>query len=342
MPLPRSIPTTQSDVSKASSSKRKREDGRIFVGPKDPNFEGNILRPCKVEKIHGVPARDITPAAIFGEQSEILSRSAFLTFDEAELESIAEQFMEYERRGDNENDLGTLCANTILVREKVPGPLGPIQTISLRKDRWRPHKPGPEIQSNIYFFDWDVEPDVTYAVSINQFAPDLRIRLEAAPFNSWLAEDEASSPYLTIEYKCGEKGGRKSDALRQNVSASIIWLYQRRAMRQALQLSTADLRHYSIILLDGDFEIWEGRCKEDRFSFLLLDLGNMKKLRDLDDYVRWSNAIHTWGLGPNAVSFKTDVLELLKRSEDSHQLTPTSLEAAVHLPEVAVASSSDT
>ncbi len=259
----KSSTTTQSEISRASSSKRKREDGLIFVGPKDPGFEVNILLPCKVEKIYETQDEDFGPNDVFGEQPQIASSGAFLKLDQAELKRTAQQFMEYERRGDNENALGIICAKTLLIDEGVPSPRGPVQTVSLRKDRWRPHKPGPPIQSGIYVFDWDVEPDVTYAVSLNQFDIQLRRRLKAAPLNSWLAEKEGSCPYLTIEYKCGDKGGKKTDAVNQNVCASVIWLYQRRGMRQDLDLSIADLRHYSIILLDGGFEVWEGRCEED-------------------------------------------------------------------------------
>ena len=332
----KSSTTTQSDVSRASSSKRKREDGRIFVGPKDTGFHENILQPCNIEKIYVVLEEDFTPATVFGEPSEIAFMGAFLNFDKAELRRIAQQFMEYERRGDNEHTLSVI-SKKLLVDEDVPSPQGPVQTLSLRKDRWRPHKPGPPIQSNLYFFDWDVEPDVTYAVSINQFDALLRKRLQSAPFNNWLAEDEGSSPYLTIEYKCGEKSGKKSHAINQNVCASVIWLYQRRAMRQDLELGIADLRHYSIVLLDGGFEVWEGRCDEDGFSVQILAMGNLKTVRDLKEYFMWSNAIHTWGLGPNAESFKKDVLELLKRAESCPPLTPKSL---VSLPETGVVPSS--
>ncbi|KAF7502804.1 hypothetical protein GJ744_005041 [Endocarpon pusillum] len=334
----KSSATTQSEVSRASSSsKRKREDGRIFVGPKDGGFQENILQPCNIEKIYIVPEEDFTPVAVFGEPSEIASMGAFLNFDKAELRRIAQQFMEYERRGDNEHTLSVTYTKKLLVDEDVPSPQGPVQTLSLRKDRWRPHRAGPTIQSNLYFFDWDVEPDVTYAVSINQFDAVLRKRLQSYPFSNWLAEDEGSSPYLTIEYKCGEKGGKKSHAINQNVCASVIWLYQRRAMRQDLELGIADLRHYSIVLLDGAFEIWEGRCDEVGFSVQILAMGNLKTVRDLKEYVTWSNAIHTWGLGPNAESFKKDVLELLKRSEVCSPLTPKSL---APLPETAAVSSS--
>jgi hypothetical protein len=212
-----------------------------------------------VEKIYLTPDENLTPLTIFGEQAEkIASTGTFLAFSDAELKRTAQQFMEYERRGDNENALSVICAKKLLVDEDVPGPRDPVHTMSLRKERWRPYKPGPTIPSDLHHFDWDVEPDVSYAVSINQFPLPLRKRLQTTPLSgSFLAEREATCPYLTIEYKCGEKNGKKIDALHQNICASVIWLFQRRTIRAQLDSDTADLRHYSIILLDGGFEIWE-------------------------------------------------------------------------------------
>jgi hypothetical protein len=341
---PSSSTTAQSGASKASSSKRKREDGRIFIGPKDRGFEENILLPCNVEKIYLTPDEDLTPLTIFGEQCEkIVSAGAFLAFSDEELKRTAQQFMEYERRGDNENALSVICAKKLLVDEDVPGPRDPIRTISLRKERWSPHKPGPTIPSDLHYFDWDVEPDVSYAVSVNQFPLPLRKRLQTSPLSdSFLAEREATCPYLTIEYKCGEKGGKKIDALHQNICASVVWLFQRRAMRVQLDSDTADLRHYSIILLDGGFEVWEARCDgEAAYSIQILALANLKTVRGVREYVAWSNAIHSWGLGANARSFKKDVLELLARSSSAPErpLTPNSPEAATPTLAAAAASS---
>ncbi len=226
--------STRSEVSKGSSSKRKREDGLIFAAPKDPGFEEYILLPCKVEKIYPTWDEGFGPGDVFGEQSEIASSDAMLKLDQTKLTSIAQQFNTYKRRADNENALGVLFAQTLLINEILPQPDGPVQTVSFYRDRWRPHKPGPPIPSDTHIFDWDVEPDVTYMVSIHQFDIDLRKRLKVAPLNSWLAEMDGSCPYLTIEYKCGDKGGKMTDALNQNVCASIIWLYQRRGMREEL------------------------------------------------------------------------------------------------------------
>lgn len=118
MDPPKSSTTTQSEASGVSNSKRKREDG-LIVGPKDPGFEIKILLPCKVEKIYGTRDDDFGPDDVFGEQSQIASSGAFLKLDEAGLKRTAQQFMEYERRGDNKNALGLICARTILIDEGI-------------------------------------------------------------------------------------------------------------------------------------------------------------------------------------------------------------------------------
>ena len=323
---------TQGVFSRASTRKRIRQDGRIFVGPKDKGFEEKILVPCKVKTRHIIPPEGIDPAVIFGKQSEIASTHAWMALDDAALQRTARIFAHYERKTENENTLGTICNQEILVKGEWPDPEDPVRISSVRKDSWRPHQPGPVVESDLYCFDWDVEPDVTYTVSINQFDLELRTRLHCDRLRGWLAENEASCPYLTIEYKCGEKGGKKSDALHQNICASVIWLHQRRQMRQELGIDDlADLRHYSMILLDSRFEIWEARCGPDGegYSIRLLTTGLLVTVPDLQRYIDWSNAIHTWGLGANASSFKADIIELLNRWDQRPLLTATALEAAV-------------
>lgn len=190
----------------------------------------NILQPSQVRLRFSLKT-NAAPDAVFGEQPGMPCSRSLLLFDATELEEIAEEITQYERRG---YALGAICAKRLLVQEYLQSSAGPVRTTSLRKDRWKPYKPGPNIESTVYFFDWDVEPDVTYAVSINQFDLHIRDRLQAAPLDRWLAEIEGSCPYLTIEYKCGAKKGKKLHTVYQNATASVIWLYQRRSMRREL------------------------------------------------------------------------------------------------------------
>lgn len=352
MPDGKASTTATSEMSKASEAskasqdsrdnkkKRKRDDGRIYVTAKDPAFAEKVLLPCKV-RVRYTSEDNVDADVCFGKQPEIASSNARLSFDETELRTIARDFMQYERRGDDENALVLNYAQRFLVNEHVQDPEDPVRTVLFRKDKWKPHKPGPVLSSVLYYYDWDVEPDVTYTVSINQFELRDRDVLKTPPMDQWLAEKEACCPYLTIEYKCGAKTGKRIHAVHQNTAASVIWLEQRQRMRRELSRDTRDLRHYSIILMDGNFEVWEARCQKEGYVVQILAMGNLKKIRDLKEYVRWSNAIHTWGLGANALSFKKDIMELLRRSEEAPALTPTSLEMNAKLAEAAASSASE-
>ncbi len=62
-------------------------------------------------------------------------------------------------------------------------------------------------------YDWDLEPDTTYAVSIRMFNLEYRKNLHLNAFQPWVAEkDVAVCPYLTVEYKSAGKGGKQTEA----------------------------------------------------------------------------------------------------------------------------------
>ena len=39
-------------------------------------------------------------------------------------------------------------------------------------------------------------------------------------------------------------------------------------------------------------------------------------MESLEDYIKWSNAIHAWGLGHNATSYQKDMEKLLRSARD--------------------------
>jgi hypothetical protein len=128
------------------SGKRKRADGRTFLTPKGSAFEEHILLPCGLV-FPFVSDEDVTLDTTFGKQSANVLPAALLRIDEAELKEIALEFKVFERSEEDETALGVLCGDQLLVRQRRQHPAGPV---SLRKDRWRPHKPGPTVQSSVY------------------------------------------------------------------------------------------------------------------------------------------------------------------------------------------------
>ena len=185
--------------------------------------------------------------------------------------------------------------------------------VSIRRDKWKPGREGPSFTVNKYIYDWDLEPDATYAVSTTMFKVAHRRELTLGDWSTYLAEDTAFCPYLTIEFKCLDKSGKSLEARNQCVAASLIWLHQRKEVRNSLNLPPGDLRHYYIIIHDYSYIIGEVRFREGFYWQSQLASGSLTKKDALREYVRWSNAIHAWGLGTYALSFKEDIETLIDR-----------------------------
>jgi len=332
--IPPSVPSIHqhSIISKSSGSKRKKceELGVTYIGPKEAGFQSHILIPCGLILNAHTPS-DITPNQIFGRQQTPPSSRVFINKNETQLQDIIEDLKEYKLRGYDENTLTTICYDSIVLRDRfiANDVLDETTTIkSVRRDKWKPRRAGPPVPKGEHVYDWDLEPDSTYAVSINMFAAEDRRILRSR--SGWLAEDYSSCPYLTIEYKCAEKSGKSSDATSQIAAASMLWLYQRRQICDALGRDLDELRHYAIIFVDAEFTIYETRLKHYFYDVRALAAGNLTRANGLKEYVEWNNAIHAWGLGPNALSFKNDIRNLLKRESDRRSLpSPSSMNSLV-------------
>ena len=321
--------TTQNTSSTSSSKKRERylEDGMVYVGPKDEDFKTVILHPLGVV-IPGSLLERAKPIDIFGLQLSNPDSHTIICKSDKELEAIMRDFVVYEAERYDEHTLCTICYASIVPRDPFHHTTlsgeGPSKPTSVRRDYWKPKKAGPSLPvgastydwdnkpSTTYTYDWDIKPATTYAVSMQMF--DVRDRYAlVADSQRWLAASTAACPYLTIEYKCSETNGRRSHAMYQNAAASVLWLHQRKQIREALGRTLDDLKHFSIIIFDRNFEIWEARFKFGYYYVHQLTRGFLTKLGDLKHYIEWNNAIHTWGLGPNASSFKEDMAIVLER-----------------------------
>ncbi|MCJ1437753.1 hypothetical protein MMC27_007140 [Xylographa pallens] len=76
-----------------------------------------------------------------------------------------------------------------------------------------------------------------------------------------------------------------------------------------------DLQHYSIALNSTAFQIWLTKYERGKYVVRLLDAGLLYNAGGVEQYVKWWNAIHMWGLGPNAQSFKRDVEALWEKNK---------------------------
>ena len=318
----------QDTGSSRNKKKRALDAGYTLLGPKDKGFQNFILDPLGVFII-GSQAEKVEPSQIFTTNSAVPDSRMIIDKDDGELENFRQDFKEYEARGYDEQTLSTICTDSIVLRDRFVNTtfVGEDQVIrkSVRREKWRPKKEGPSVTNGIYRCDWDIEPDTTYSVSMRMFDVKHRRELVQDTCYPWLAERFAVCPYLTIEYKCTQNGGKFSDAKYQITAAAVIWLFQRKRIRQLLGSTVSDLRHYAITFMDSTYTVWEARFQDELYHVQDLSRGDLTTLDGLKLYVQWSNAIHSWGLGANADSFKTDIETLLERRRSQHTFpTPAS------------------
>ena len=332
--------TTQNTTSTSSTKKRKyyEELGLNLVGPRDSPFKDRILNRLGVRISLSAPV-GIAPKDIFGKQELNPKSRVILNKGDDELMEIALDFAQWKRRSYDEDALTLMCSDSIVPRDRWIGvpKSGEDQSTrpSVRRDRWKPRKEGPSIPSGEYIYDWDLEPDTTYGVSIRMFDVEHRWELQHPDCHPWLAESESMvCPYLTIAYKCTEKAGKSSHATYQNAAASILWLYQRKRIREALKLKLDGLKHFSVSIVDEKFTIWQAGFQSDFYYLHEVANCDATSLDGLKCYIEWNNAIHTWGLGANADSFKKDIEALLEKRRSRKPLpTPPSTLSPADAPQ---------
>lgn len=294
--------------------KRKISGGKAYVGPKDELFASEILRRCGLKNPIYPTA---TMGSIFGGLQRPTESRVVIELDDQQLSAIATDVHIFETRRYDENTLAFLLVESLLKRDRFVDPFGPQTLLSLRRDRWKIDRAGPEIPGHEYYYDWIIEPDATYMVSVNMFEPRQRERMWASAADSFLlAEPHGVCPYLTVEYKSTAKGGKAEDAVNQVTVASIIWLNQRRNIKaRSGSTDYGDLRHYAVIFPSNQAIILETTCSEDGYVRRELDRCFLVRPEELKRFIQWSNAIHSWGLGPNASAFREDVEKCLDRAD---------------------------
>ena len=327
MPSASLTPSQDSDDPTSISSCRKRiralRAGLEYVRPKDENFQTAILDPLGVV-VSSSQSEEIKPVDIFGLQSSTPDSHVILRISDKELEGIMGDFAACELRGYGELTLSTVCYDSIVLRDpficKDLDSEEPTVTTTVRREEWKPKKKGPDIPRGGYTYDWDIQPATTYGVSLVMFNLRDYMHLGCKTCQPWLAENKSMvCPYLTIDYKSGEKKAKAREARDHIIASSILWLHQRQEIRQTLGLGLDDLKHFSITIIDSLFTISEARFQDGLYYIGDLVRGSLTTMDGLKLYIEWNNAIHTWGLGANASSFKEDLvarLELWRGSPD--------------------------
>ena len=315
-----------------SSTKRNRNDGLKYIGPKEKDFEMCILGAinCFLKKslASSYSRPEDVPDSSLQQKSKLDATQVFLDIDQSEIPKMINQIQWFDDRAYDETTLTMDIARYFAPTDYYVSLDGPETVVSLCRYKWKPGKAlqGPSIPiKSGYTYDWDIEPDMTYMVSVNLFPEDIRERMHTPDLLCVLAEPAGVCPYLTFEFKCAEKTGNKAEARCQIAAASLLWIYQRKQIRDMLQLSnTSDLRHYSIIIISTVFYVWVTLIDGSRFWVRNLDEGYLNKSEGIEKYVKWWNAIHTWGLGAHAQSFKKDVEALWEKKQGNRvAIAPT-------------------
>ena len=327
------LSTTDTPSIAPSSKKRKKDHytllGIKFVGPRDQDFKHHILNNLGV--IWAKRPQQNSKPPLFLRSQPLPQSKVMIRGDDKDLEGITMDFREYKARPYDEHALSTLCWDSIILRDKwvenalddgeafeneeelVVKDQEPIIT-SVRRDKWKPQKQGPPMpEGSRFVYDWELEPDTSYAVSIRMFNLEYRKKLHLEAFQPWVAEqDVAVCPYLTVEYKCSGKGGKQTQATNQAIAAAVLWLCQRKNLRITIGKAYDGLSHFLITIVDSIYVISEGRLKGNEYIMREQVTGDFTRIDDLRLYLEWSNAIHAWGLGANAQSFKEDIETLVE------------------------------
>ena len=326
--------TTDTSTNTSLIKKRKKNHyaqlGITFVGPRDQKFKDSILDTLGVYWADRPRSKEKPP--LFLNSNSLPQSRVIIQSDDKALERIMMDFTECKARQYDEHSLASICCDSIILRDGwVENALANRKDqdrviTSVRRDKWKPRKQGPPLPESKFVYDWDLEPDSTYAVSIKMFNSEYRRTLHLDAYQSWVAEKDVSvCPYLTIEYKSSEKGGKEAQATNQAIAAAVLWLYQRKDLRKTVGESSNGLSHFMITLVDSNYIISEARLEGDEYIMRRHITGDLTWIDDLRLYIEWSNAIHAWGLGANASSFKKDIetlVEFRSAQAASDLLTP--------------------
>ena len=324
--------TTDTSTIAPSSKKRKKDHYALleikFIGPRDQGFKDHILDPLGVIWTNRPQVNSKPP--LFLRSQPLLQSRVMIRSDDKDLERITTDFREYKARPYDEHSLSALCWDSIILRDTwVENALANRRAFdndeklvvkdqeptitSVRRDKWKPQKQGPSIPGGRFIYDWELEPDTSYAVSIRMFDLGYRKKLHLDAFQPWVAEkDVAVCPYLTVEYKCSGKGDKQMQATNQAIAAAVLWLYQRKNLRNTIGKAFDGLSHFLITIVDSLYVISEARLENNEYIMCEQVTGDLTRIHDLRLYIEWSNAIHAWGLGANASTFKEDIETLVE------------------------------
>ena len=166
--------TTISKASNTSSNKRKRTDGLTYVGPKDDGFAQFILEAVRV--FFNEFAEYFGPQSIAKDDVDddpSLDSEVHLRVDRSRADRISRQIRQVHLRKYDEATL-TIVFTKYLAPFDDYIPYNEDEAIlSLFREKWKPQVEGPVVPTaDGCTYDWAIEPDRTYLVSLNLLPED--------------------------------------------------------------------------------------------------------------------------------------------------------------------------
>ncbi|KAI9887280.1 MAG: hypothetical protein M1823_000874 [Watsoniomyces obsoletus] len=316
------VQTTTTATERGTSNGSATKDARGGVG----STTAGTTQTTTIERPAQAPSAPTTMTATTTQQPTTMMTAAppsgtFLKLDQAIAGRIANQFDLLCNRDHSEQDVRWLVDRFLALADDYVSSYGPTSALSLRRNNWHLKRPGPDIPpESKHTFDWVIEPDATYSVSIRLFDPAHRAVIAWVDMEWLLADFKSVCPYLTLEYKCADKGGKESDARNQIAVASAIWLLQRQTLRAQLRESDAgtgkvglgldldsEIYHYSIVIKSRFYTIFRASINGLKYEIQQIGSGFLDSVNGVMEFADWINAIHRWGLGRNARIFRAEV-----------------------------------
>ncbi|KAI9785269.1 MAG: hypothetical protein M1816_000455 [Peltula sp. TS41687] len=304
--------TTQR-TKKTAKPPKLDEFGRTVITVKDKRF----AKLLDLSKVRFQLATRMKPEELAGLGALTSPRPAVsLNLSDDQLAAIGTQLYSRLLQKNNEQELRLYLTHELLRYDAMPTQEG-VQRLAHRRDSWKERK-GPPVaeNSNIVFDYTGLEVDTTYMVHTSMFPRKMWEVLTASEDHSyWLAESYGVAPYLSFEFKSALSGEPDSIARHQVAAAAAIWLFMRKELREKVAsapISYHDIRHYGVILTATHFAIYEATTDGQAYNLKQVGWGMTYDDQDLRSLVRWLNAIHLWGLNPNADSFKKDLEDLTR------------------------------
>ena len=143
---------SQAPSSSATSSKRRRNDGLIYLGPKDKNFENYILLPSGVRIMQGIFRQ--RPEDILqddDQQGSSFDSEIFLKLNDRMLARISSQITHWHQRMYDEGELVDFINKFLAPWEDWTDWNGDQGIISLRRRELKVSKGGPALRKQLKY-----------------------------------------------------------------------------------------------------------------------------------------------------------------------------------------------